>query len=449
MSRSASKHDPRESWEDDFDSETELEVAPSGVAAEARDFDSEPVAFEQDHFQSPPVAAFQEDSLQFQPTYPEPAPELPSPAVIAKADRGAPRIGRIAGVTFGGSLFLLAAVAATWVIGRGSNIWSSVPGPQASRIPELESPAPIESQPPTPAIDDDDVARAADAATRPPAGPPSGTVQRPETPVVEPPPANKPPPASDPPPVKKPPPLKDPPRREAPVKEPVKEPPPLRGTTVAPKPPVAAGRATASPPERERAAPPPPRAASAEPTPAPPSTSRATSPEPAPPPSRTGPPDPAPAPLPRARVEESTLAPPANPPAAPVTPLAPPAEIGSAAGSPAAATADVEGNAIREILGRYRSAFNSLDAKAAQAVWPAVNPRTLDRAFGQLREQNVSFDKCTIDVKDLIAAASCSGTTRFVPRVGNRTAQVEARQWNFILRKASSGGWQIQEVQAR
>ena len=37
----------------------------------------------------------------------------------------------------------------------------------------------------------------------------------------------------------------------------------------------------------------------------------------------------------------------------------------------------------------------------------------------------------------------------YVPRVGNRSEQIEARQWNFSLRKAYSGGWVIQEVQAR
>jgi hypothetical protein len=77
-----------------------------------------------------------------------------------------------------------------------------------------------------------------------------------------------------------------------------------------------------------------------------------------------------------------------------------------------------------------------------------VNERTLNRAFGQLEQQDVSFDKCSIDVKGVSAQANCSGSTRFVPRVGNRSAQVVPREWNFSLRKAA-GGWQIQEVQAR
>jgi hypothetical protein len=109
----------------------------------------------------------------------------------------------------------------------------------------------------------------------------------------------------------------------------------------------------------------------------------------------------------------------------------------------------VESGAIRDVLGRYRSAFNSLDTQAAVQVWPTVNQRTLDRAFGQLQEQNVSFDRCTIDVKGALAQASCSGTTRFVPRVGSRSPQVEPRQWNFSLRKGSAGTWLIQEVEAR
>jgi hypothetical protein len=107
----------------------------------------------------------------------------------------------------------------------------------------------------------------------------------------------------------------------------------------------------------------------------------------------------------------------------------------------------VDNNAIRDVLGRYRSAFNTLDARAAQQVWPSVDTRTLDRAFGQLQQQNVSFDRCTIAVKGSSAEANCNGTTRFVPRVGSRSEQTESRQWNFSLRKANSG-WQIQDVDA-
>jgi hypothetical protein len=205
--------------------------------------------------------------------------------------------------------------------------------------------------------------------------------------------------------------------------------------------------------------------------------------EPAPAPPRMAVAEAAPGPLPRVPVEEPVLTPPAAPPpepppapaaAAPApvpTPASPPTPAPASAPAPSTTAAspaatrtapaaapttaaiapagDVDSTAIRDVLGRYRSAFNTLDAQAAHQVWPTVNQRTLDRAFGQLQEQNVSFDRCTIAVKGVIAEANCNGTTRFVPRVGSRSEQIESRQWNFSLRKAYSGGWVIQEVEAR
>lgn len=177
----------------------------------------------------------------------------------------------------------------------------------------------------------------------------------------------------------------------------------------------------------------PPRAAAAETTPVPPSRVAVDEPELRPP------------------------APPAPPPSAPPSPepaAAPPTAAPTAAASPAPASpppaaVDVDNAAIRDVLGRYRTAFNALDAGAAQAVWPTVNYGTLDRAFGQLQEQNLSFDKCTIAVKGALAQANCSGTTRFVPRVGSRSVQTAQRQWSFQLRKGDRGGWLIQNVEAR
>jgi hypothetical protein len=109
----------------------------------------------------------------------------------------------------------------------------------------------------------------------------------------------------------------------------------------------------------------------------------------------------------------------------------------------------VDNSAIRDVIGRYRRAFNSLDAKAAHQVWPTVNQSTLDRAFGQLQEQNLSFDRCTIAVKGVVAQANCSGSARYIPRIGSRSAQTAQRQWSFSLRKADEGAWLIQHVEAR
>ena len=109
----------------------------------------------------------------------------------------------------------------------------------------------------------------------------------------------------------------------------------------------------------------------------------------------------------------------------------------------------MDSGAIRDVIGRYRNAFNALDAKAAHQVWPSVNQSTLDRAFGQLQEQSLSFDRCTIAVKGVVAQANCSGSARFVPRIGSRSAQTAQRQWSFSLRKGGEGAWLIQHVEAR
>jgi hypothetical protein len=111
-------------------------------------------------------------------------------------------------------------------------------------------------------------------------------------------------------------------------------------------------------------------------------------------------------------------------------------------------TLEAETDAIQNTLGRYRRAFNALDAGAAQAVWPTVNERSLSRAFDRLEEQDVSFENCSIDLKGVLAEVACSGTARYVPRVGSRTAQVETRRWRFNMRKGPTD-WLIEGVEAR
>jgi hypothetical protein len=107
-----------------------------------------------------------------------------------------------------------------------------------------------------------------------------------------------------------------------------------------------------------------------------------------------------------------------------------------------------ETGAIEHVLGRYRSAFNGLDVGAAQEVWPTVNERTLGRAFDRLETQAFSFERCLIGVTGLQAEASCSGTARYVPRIGNKNPHIEPRQWTFSLRKVSDE-WLIEAVDAR
>ena len=122
-----------------------------------------------------------------------------------------------------------------------------------------------------------------------------------------------------------------------------------------------------------------------------------------------------------------------------------PAEtVGSAptdlpASAVARSSCEAEARAIENVLGRYRIAFNKLDAGAASAVSPAVNEKTLAKAFERLESHDVSFESCQIEIFSVLAEAACSGRARYVPKVGNRTPKDEARRWRFSLRKASGG----------
>ena len=109
---------------------------------------------------------------------------------------------------------------------------------------------------------------------------------------------------------------------------------------------------------------------------------------------------------------------------------------------------ELEARAIQNVLGRYRIAFNNLDAGAALAVWPTVNEKTLAKAFEGLESHDLSFQSCQIELFSVLAEAACSGSARYVPKVGSRTPRAEARRWRFSLRKAS-GGWLIDSVDAR
>jgi hypothetical protein len=105
--------------------------------------------------------------------------------------------------------------------------------------------------------------------------------------------------------------------------------------------------------------------------------------------------------------------------------------------------------AIQDVLGRYRTAYAALDVAGVHQVWPAVNRRSLERAFKQVEGQDVSFFSCTIDVEGAGAAAACVGTTNFIPKIGNRSPQSGPSQWNFKLSRRSAGVWLIDDVQAR
>ena len=102
---------------------------------------------------------------------------------------------------------------------------------------------------------------------------------------------------------------------------------------------------------------------------------------------------------------------------------------------------------VQETLQRYRSAYEDLDAQSAHAVWPAVNQVALARAFDGLESQTLTFDACDVRVRGEAATATCQGSARYVPKIGNRQPRIEPRVWNFTLHKSGTD-WKIDSARA-
>ncbi len=90
---------------------------------------------------------------------------------------------------------------------------------------------------------------------------------------------------------------------------------------------------------------------------------------------------------------------------------------------------------ISRTLGAYAQAYTALNASAVKRVWPTVNDEALRNAFGQLQAQRIAFSDCTIDVRGLHAAATCTGSATYVPKVGNSRRLSVSHRWEFALRK--------------
>lgn len=160
-----------------------------------------------------------------------------------------------------------------------------------------------------------------------------------------------------------------------------------------------------------------------------------------------------PSPPPPTALEAAARQPEAAPPAAmerivsdlPVAPAAvpPPAPATDAPASPAIS----DEPKVRAVLARFESAYSSLNAPAAQAVWPTVDVRALGRAFDSLQAQQISLGDCAIALNGQRARADCRGTMSWTPKIGGGNRS-QARRWQFEL--ATAGGtWQIVRAEAR
>ncbi len=102
---------------------------------------------------------------------------------------------------------------------------------------------------------------------------------------------------------------------------------------------------------------------------------------------------------------------------------------------------------IRAALTQWRTAYSALDASAARKVWPTVDARALERAFQDLKSQDLRFDRCDLTVDGGRAQAACSGRAIYVPRVGNQSPKATPREWTFELKKLDER-WTIASARA-
>lgn len=153
----------------------------------------------------------------------------------------------------------------------------------------------------------------------------------------------------------------------------------------------------------------------------------------------------APAPLRPAPAAVNEAVPP-TPETAPAPPEPTPATVRPAeAAAPAAPT---DRQAIQVVLGQYQAAFNRLDANGVRAIWPGLNATALERAFGQMERQAVTFSDCSVAIIGAGASARCQGSASYVPKVGNRTERIDHRRWQIDLRKTGDT-WRIVSVDTR
>ena len=105
-------------------------------------------------------------------------------------------------------------------------------------------------------------------------------------------------------------------------------------------------------------------------------------------------------------------------------------------------------SAVESLLTRYRSAFAALDVPAVQTFWPSVNASVLGNVFNQFQWQTFDFDKCQIDLAGPRADAVCSGTARFVTKIGSSNVRVEPRRWTFHLIRIGDI-WRMEGAESR
>lgn len=170
---------------------------------------------------------------------------------------------------------------------------------------------------------------------------------------------------------------------------------------------------------------------------------------PSPPASPAPPPSGAATPSPTASISSASAS-----TGAPSSPPAPDARTSAgsntteAAGNASRPPARPPADEIRRVLARYEAALEGLDVQQAAALFAKPDTAALQRAFAQLRRQEVEFDDCDVTAASTVATAVCKGTLRYVPAVGSSVVRERRVTWSLQLAREGDE-WQILRLQAR
>jgi hypothetical protein len=107
------------------------------------------------------------------------------------------------------------------------------------------------------------------------------------------------------------------------------------------------------------------------------------------------------------------------------------------------ALAQKEEEVVLALLQEYSRAYERMDVRATKALYPSVDDRSLRRAFGDLKGQQLHFASCGVAISSSGAGANawCRGDATFRPKVGSRV-YLPNREWTFSLGREGDG-WQI------
>jgi hypothetical protein len=97
---------------------------------------------------------------------------------------------------------------------------------------------------------------------------------------------------------------------------------------------------------------------------------------------------------------------------------------------------------VRDMLQRYSTALESLDANAVKKVQPSIPTDNLAKAFKEMRELKVTIDEIrVISIDGTTARVSCRVTQTLTPKVGSKQTTAVTRVMR--LRREAPGATRV------